>query len=77
MSTIESCYFQEPTELICKLQIGDAIMICDAGGENVDLVSYQIVSLHPLQFNQLVPGTGTAFSFLLWHPTLEVLTWRL
>ncbi|TGO15998.1 hypothetical protein BTUL_0033g00360 [Botrytis tulipae] len=40
------------------LSIGDAIVICDAGGGTVDLISYEIVELDPrLELKELVPGT--------------------
>jgi hypothetical protein len=38
--------------------VGDAITICDAGGGTVDLVSYEIVRLKPLELKELVPSTG-------------------
>lgn len=41
-----------------KCQVGDAITICDAGGGTVDLVSYEIVNLNPLELKELVPSTG-------------------
>ena len=37
---------------------GDAITICDAGGGTVDLVSYEISKLNPLELKELVPSTG-------------------
>ncbi|KAI9654197.1 MAG: hypothetical protein M1821_006725 [Bathelium mastoideum] len=40
------------------LEAGDAIVICDAGGGTVDLVSYEILKLHPLQLKELIPPTG-------------------
>ncbi|KAF7911387.1 uncharacterized protein EAF01_002894 [Botrytis porri] len=41
------------------LSIGDAFVICDAGGGTVDLISYEIVKLNPrLELRELVPGTG-------------------
>ncbi|KAF2654972.1 actin-like ATPase domain-containing protein [Lophiostoma macrostomum CBS 122681] len=40
------------------LEVGDAITICDAGGGTVDLVSYEIVSLNPLELKELCPPTG-------------------
>ncbi|TGO84625.1 hypothetical protein BPOR_0484g00060 [Botrytis porri] len=42
------------------LSIGDAFVICDAGGGTVDLISYEIVKLNPrLELRELVPGTGS------------------
>ena len=40
------------------LQAGDAIVICDAGGGTVDLVSYDIQKLAPLELGELVRPTG-------------------
>jgi hypothetical protein len=47
-------------------QIGDAFVICDAGGGTVDLISYEIVNLTPkLELKELVPGKGTRPSCLV------------
>lgn len=47
---------------ICFLiigQVGDAFVICDAGGGTVDLTSYEITQLTPrLELRELVPGKG-------------------
>jgi hypothetical protein len=40
------------------LQVGDAITICDAGGGTVDLVSYEIMNLQPLELKELAPPSG-------------------
>lgn len=39
-------------------KIGDAFVLCDAGGGTVDLISYEISRLDPLELRELVPGTG-------------------
>jgi hypothetical protein len=42
-----------------SLNVGDAFVVCDAGGGTVDLISYEVVGLNPnLQVKELVPGTG-------------------
>ena len=42
-----------------SLNLGDAFVVCDAGGGTVDLISYEVVGLSPnLQVKELVPGTG-------------------
>ncbi|RAL62854.1 hypothetical protein DID88_004695 [Monilinia fructigena] len=42
-----------------SLAVGDAFVICDAGGGTVDLISYEIVNLTPkLELKELVPGKG-------------------
>jgi molecular chaperone DnaK (HSP70) len=42
-----------------SLNVGDAFVVCDAGGGTVDLISYEVVGLSPnLQVKELVPGTG-------------------
>ncbi|TVY38304.1 Heat shock 70 kDa protein 12B [Lachnellula occidentalis] len=41
------------------LAVGDAFVICDAGGGTVDLISYEITQLKPtLELKELVPGKG-------------------
>ncbi|KAM3507970.1 hypothetical protein MY10362_001473 [Beauveria mimosiformis] len=43
---------------------GDIIVICDAGGGTVDLISYEIEKVSPtLELREIVPGTGTARGF--------------
>lgn len=39
-------------------QVGDCFVVCDAGGGTVDLISYRISSLLPLQLNEVAIGTG-------------------
>ncbi|KAH6669961.1 Hsp70 family protein-like protein [Halenospora varia] len=42
-----------------SLKVGDAFVICDAGGGTVDLISYEIIQLKPLLLlKELVPSTG-------------------
>ncbi|KAK3343434.1 Hsp70 family protein-like protein [Lasiosphaeria hispida] len=42
-----------------SLNVGDAFVVCDAGGGTVDLISYEVVALSPrLELKELVPGTG-------------------
>lgn len=44
-------------------QVGDAFVICDAGGGTVDLISYEITQLKPtLELKELVPGKGKIVS---------------
>lgn len=41
------------------LEVGDALVICDAGGGTVDLISYEILETKPnLQLKELVPSKG-------------------
>ncbi|KAL8792665.1 MAG: hypothetical protein Q9195_004725 [Heterodermia aff. obscurata] len=37
---------------------GDCFVVCDAGGGTVDLISYQVVSLVPLQLEECAKGDG-------------------
>ena len=39
-------------------QVGDALVLCDAGGGTVDLISYEIKSLNPLDLAELTTATG-------------------
>ncbi|KFY82655.1 hypothetical protein V498_08516 [Pseudogymnoascus sp. VKM F-4517 (FW-2822)] len=42
-----------------SLKIGDAFVICDAGGGTVDLISYEVETTTPrLKLKELVPGSG-------------------
>lgn len=41
------------------LNVGDAFVVCDAGGGTVDLISYEVTDRNPkLQLKELVPGKG-------------------
>lgn len=41
------------------LSVGDAFVVCDAGGGTVDLISYEVTERSPkLQLKELVPGKG-------------------
>lgn len=41
------------------LEVGDALVICDAGGGTVDLISYEILQTQPkLELKELVPSKG-------------------
>lgn len=45
--------------------MGDAIVLCDAGGGTVDLISYEIMKIDPLELKELAPSSGTkAFHFI-------------
>ena len=40
-------------------QVGDALVVCDAGGGTVDLISYEILQRKPtLKLKELVPPKG-------------------
>jgi len=41
-----------------KLNIGDNMVVCDAGGGTVDLISYKITNLEPLQVIESTQGEG-------------------
>ena len=41
------------------LAVGDGFVVCDAGGGTVDLISYEITSLKPIELKELVGSTGT------------------
>ena len=43
---------------LIALKVGDAFVLSDAGGGTVDLISYEITRLDPLELRELVPGTG-------------------
>jgi len=41
-----------------QLHVGDNMVVCDAGGDTVDLVSYSIAQLSPLALKESQVGTG-------------------
>jgi hypothetical protein len=45
------------------MQVGDALVLCDAGGGTVDLISYEIKSLQPFDIAELTPATGSCSRF--------------
>lgn len=38
--------------------IGDTFIVCDAGGGTVDLITYKVSSIDPLEVEEVVPGNG-------------------
>ncbi|KAI1417493.1 actin-like ATPase domain-containing protein [Hypoxylon sp. FL1857] len=44
---------------IRALEVGDAFVVCDAGGGTVDLITYEVTKLFPaLELAEVVPGSG-------------------
>lgn len=41
-----------------KPQVGDAFVLCDAGGGTVDLTAYEIMSLRPFKLAELTTCNG-------------------
>lgn len=41
-----------------QFAMGDTFMICDAGGGTVDLITYRVTSVDPLQVEEVVSGDG-------------------
>ncbi|RAL01421.1 Hsp70 family protein [Aspergillus ibericus CBS 121593] len=41
-----------------SIQDGDVVVVCDAGGGTVDLISYCVKSVSPLRLEEAVEGTG-------------------
>jgi hypothetical protein len=46
------------------LQVGDCFVVCDAGGGTVDLISYKICALEPLQIEECAVGDGMSNLYL-------------
>ncbi|EMR64084.1 putative heat shock 70 kda protein 12a protein [Eutypa lata UCREL1] len=53
------------------LKDGDAIIICDAGGGTVDLISYEIVSQSPFHVKALTIPSGGAHGSLMLNKSFE------
>lgn len=51
-----NCVLQRANSRI--LREGECFMIVDAGGGTVDLISYVLRRLHPLEVDEAVPGSG-------------------
>lgn len=41
-----------------SIKNGDSFVLCDAGGGTVDLITYEVKNIHPLELAELVPGAG-------------------
>ncbi|KAI9768127.1 MAG: hypothetical protein M1839_004184 [Geoglossum umbratile] len=52
-------------------QVGDAFVICDAGGGTVDLISYELTSIAPFKLRELVPGDGGMAGSLILNQKFE------
>ncbi|KAI9764080.1 MAG: hypothetical protein M1840_008884 [Geoglossum simile] len=52
-------------------QVGDAFVICDAGGGTVDLISYELTSIAPFKLRELVPGDGGMAGSLILNKKFE------
>ena len=48
------------------LQVGDCFVVCDAGGGTVDLISYKICGLDPLQIQECAVGDGMSAVHLVY-----------
>ena len=60
------------------LTTGDAIIVCDAGGGTVDLITYEVVNLKPFKLKEVVTADGKCLStsvclgsanFVVWMAT--------
>ncbi|KAH7081489.1 hypothetical protein BKA63DRAFT_462626 [Paraphoma chrysanthemicola] len=49
---------REKSEEDKPLKVGDCFVVCDAGGGTVDLISYKICALGPLQIEECAVGDG-------------------
>ena len=49
----------------------DAILVVDAGGATVDLISYKVVAEHPLELVELAPLSGDSCGFVFSAPVLK------
>lgn len=49
------------------MNIGDCFVVCDAGGGTVDLISYKVCGLDPLQIEECAVGDGEYFPILAVH----------
>jgi hypothetical protein len=45
------------------LRVGDCFIVCDAGGGTVDLISYKVCALNPLQIEECAVGDGGSAAY--------------
>ncbi|KAL9114873.1 MAG: hypothetical protein Q9227_001116 [Pyrenula ochraceoflavens] len=53
------------------LEVGDALVLCDAGGGTVDLISYEIKSINPFDLRELTAPTGGLAGSLMLNKRFE------
>ena len=53
------------------LRVGDALVLCDAGGGTVDLISYEVKSLDPFDLGELTEATGGLAGSLMMNKRFE------
>lgn len=54
-----------------SLKVGDAFVVCDAGGGTVDLISYQVEELTPLRLKMCCEATGGLFGAVFLDTAFE------
>lgn len=60
-----------------SIKAGDCFVMCDAGGGTVDLVTYEVKSIQPLELAELVPGKGAMVGSLCLNKLFEMTIRRL
>ncbi|KAK4199946.1 hypothetical protein QBC40DRAFT_327713 [Triangularia verruculosa] len=45
-------------ELRLRFEVGETFMVCDCGGGTVDIITFTVESLHPLQFTETIPESS-------------------
>ncbi|GIJ83087.1 hypothetical protein Asppvi_001605 [Aspergillus pseudoviridinutans] len=53
------------------IENGDVVIICDAGGGTVDLISYRVKSVNPLELMEVTEGTGAICGSVLLDKRFE------
>ncbi|KAF4179419.1 hypothetical protein CNMCM7927_001862 [Aspergillus lentulus] len=53
------------------IENGDVVIICDAGGGTVDLISYRVKSINPLELMEVTEGTGAICGSVLLDKRFE------
>ncbi|KAE8153551.1 actin-like ATPase domain-containing protein [Aspergillus avenaceus] len=55
------------------IQSQDVVIICDAGGGTVDLISYHVISVHPLCLEEATQGTGGVCGSMMLDCAFEIM----
>ncbi|CAI7612588.1 unnamed protein product [Penicillium bialowiezense] len=56
-----------------SIQKNDSLIVCDAGGGTVDIITYQITQTEPLRFSEVTEGTGAVCGSVILDERFQVL----
>ncbi|CAG8300912.1 unnamed protein product [Penicillium salamii] len=60
-----------------SIKMNDCLVVCDAGGGTVDIITYQITQTEPLRFSEVTEGTGAVCGSVMLDVRFEELLQRI